>query len=128
MNKIFLSILVVILVSTSAYSGEILIASGHDEYPPFMWKEGDKIVGVSAEVTSIIFGELGIKVNSIYIGPWKRLQKSAKTGEIDLVLGIYRMRNVSNISNFPMNHIPQIQLLYLFEKENHFHLLNGKIL
>ncbi|MFT5760125.1 MAG: polar amino acid transport system substrate-binding protein [Alteromonadaceae bacterium] len=89
-NKIYLSILVIMIMSTSAYSGEILIASGHNEYPPFMWKEGKKIVGVGAELTSIIFGELGIKVNSIYIGPWKRLQKNAKTGEIDLILGIYK--------------------------------------
>jgi len=100
-KKIFLSILVVILVSTSAYSGEVLIASGHNEYPPFMWKEGDKIVGLSAELTSIIFGELGIKVNSIYIGPWKRLQKSAKTGEIDLILGIYKNEERLKYLKFP---------------------------
>ena len=89
-NKIFLSILVALMISNSAYSDEMLIASGHNEYPPFMWKEGDKIVGVGAELAAIIFGELGVKVNSIHAGPWKRLQKKAKTGGIDLILGIYK--------------------------------------
>lgn len=89
-NKMFLLILVILIMSTPAYSGQTLIASGHNEYPPFMWKEGDKIVGVGAELTSIIFGELGIKVKSISVGPWKRLQEKAKTGEVDLILGIYK--------------------------------------
>lgn len=89
-KKIFLSIVVIIMVSTSAYSGDVLIASGHSDYPPFMWKEGDKIVGVGTELTSIIFGEIGIKVNSKYTRPWKRLQKNAETGEIDLIVGIYK--------------------------------------
>jgi polar amino acid transport system substrate-binding protein len=92
MKKTIFSLILTLMMmlSTSAYSGEVLIASGHNEYPPFMWKEGDKIIGVSAELTSIIFGELGIKVNSIAVGPWKRLQKIAKTGGGDLILGIYK--------------------------------------
>jgi len=89
-NKIFLSIVIIIITSSSAYSDEILIASGHNEYPPFMWRDGDKIVGVGAELTSIIFGEIGISVNSKYIGPWKRLQNITRTGEVDLILGIFK--------------------------------------
>lgn len=78
------------MVPSLAYSGDILIASGHTEYPPFMWQEGDKIIGVGAELTAIIFGELDIDVESKYVGLWKRVQHEAEIGRVDVVVGIYK--------------------------------------
>lgn len=100
-KNIFLSIAAIIMVSTSAYSNDTLIASGHTDYPPFMWKEGEKIIGVGAELTSIIFGELGINVISKYTGPWKRLQKNAENGKIDLIVGIYKNKERLKYLIFP---------------------------
>lgn len=42
-NKLYLVFLAVFLLPAPVYANEVLIASGHDEYPPFMWREGDKI-------------------------------------------------------------------------------------
>lgn len=100
-NKIFLSILVIVMLSPSANSSDVLIASGHSEYPPFMWKEGEKIVGVGIELTAMIFGELGIKVTSKYIGAWQRLQKSAEVGKVDLIAGIYKNEDRLKYLLFP---------------------------
>lgn len=67
-----------------------LIASGHGEYPPFMYRQGKEIIGVGVDITKLIFSELGIKVNSVYVGAWSRVQRKAKAGEIDLIVGIYK--------------------------------------
>lgn len=88
--KLFLFIVILSFMSAIANSNEIVIASGHSEYPPFMWKAGKKIIGVGAELTSKIFEEIGIKVDCKYIGPWKRVQHEAKNGRLDLILGIYK--------------------------------------
>ena len=68
----------------------ILIASGHGEYPPFMYREGKNIVGVGVDITKLIFSELNIHVNSTYVGAWSRVQRKAKAGDIDLIVGIYK--------------------------------------
>jgi len=76
----------------SADSG-VLITSGHPEYAPFMWHEGDEIVGVGPDLVRMIFGELGIEVESPYTGPWKRVQQLGKAGEIDVISGMYRNKD-----------------------------------
>ena len=68
----------------------VLVASGHGEYPPFMYREGRNIVGVGVDITKLIFSELNIHVNSTYVGAWSRVQRKAKAGEIDLIVGIYK--------------------------------------
>jgi len=91
MKKIILIfIAAIVMLPSSIYAGDVLIASGHAEYPPFMWKAGDKIIGVGAELTSIIFGELGIDVDARYVGLWKRVQHEAEIGRVDVVVGIYK--------------------------------------
>lgn len=66
-----------------------VIVSGHDEYAPFMWRQGDEIVGVGVDVLTIIFHDLGIEVSSRYVGPWKRLLRKIELGEVDILVGGY---------------------------------------
>ncbi|MCJ8271815.1 MAG: transporter substrate-binding domain-containing protein, partial [Psychrosphaera sp.] len=77
-------------LSTPVYPSDVLIASGHVEYPPFMYRQGDKIIGVGPDLTTMIFNELGITVDSKYVGSWNRVQRKAEAGEIDLIVGIYK--------------------------------------
>ena len=77
-------------LSTPVYPVDVLIASGHVEYPPFMYRQGDKIIGVGPDLTTMIFNELGITVDSKYVGSWNRVQRKAEAGEIDLIVGIYK--------------------------------------
>lgn len=67
-----------------------LFASGHPEYPPIMWQEGDRIVGVGPEIIRMVFEELGVTVDSAFKGSWAQVQEAAKEGDIDAIVGIYR--------------------------------------
>ncbi|CAD7849384.1 MAG: hypothetical protein [Olavius algarvensis Delta 4 endosymbiont] len=89
-RRLFIAIVAICMMPLSAYSGDILIASGHSEYPPFMWKSGNEIVGVGVELVSIIFGEIGIDVDTRYVGLWKRVQHEAEIGRVDVIVGIYK--------------------------------------
>ena len=50
MKKIILLIVSIVLVVHPAFARDVLIVSGHPEYPPIMWKENGAIVGVAAEL------------------------------------------------------------------------------
>ncbi len=85
----------------SCSKDDILISSGNHNYPPSSWREDDQIVGVAADLLHLIFDKLGIKVQSSYEGPWKRVQKSAKDGEIDVVTTLYRNSEREKYLDFP---------------------------
>ncbi|MCB2147176.1 MAG: transporter substrate-binding domain-containing protein [Deltaproteobacteria bacterium] len=96
-NRISAIILLILIVHlptlTSAREGGIkdpIIISGHPDYPPFMWQEGDRIVGVGPDLAGIILSGLGKAYQSRYLGPWKRVQETARYGKVDLIAGIYR--------------------------------------
>lgn len=84
-----------------AYAGDTLISSGNQSYPPSSWQEGETIVGVAAELTQMIFADLGIKAESRYVGPWKRVQMDAKEGRIDLVTTIYKNKEREGYLDYP---------------------------
>ncbi|MBL8482713.1 MAG: transporter substrate-binding domain-containing protein [Rhodocyclaceae bacterium] len=65
-----------------------LIMSAHPDYPPYQWKEEDRIVGASVDVVGRILDELGVTWRAEFVGPWKRVLKSAESGQIDLVLSL----------------------------------------
>lgn len=72
-----------------AYAGEPLIISGHPEYPPIMWQEGDTMVGAAAELAKTVFSEIGVPYEIRATGPWKRVQKNARHGRIDVITAAY---------------------------------------
>lgn len=69
-----------------------LIASGHPEWPPVMFREGKEIVGAGPELVRKIFGDLGIQLEVPYSGPWEDVLSEAKTGKIDLVVAAYKTK------------------------------------
>ncbi len=77
------------LCGSSLYAQEKVIVSGHPEYAPFMWREGEKIVGVGIEAVEMIFHDLGLEVESQYVGPWKRMLFSLETGKVDVLCAGY---------------------------------------
>lgn len=76
------------LIST-VHAKEKLIACGHPDYPPFMWKEGENTVGVGVEVAEILFRELDIELEAKSIGNWKRCLATVKSGKTDLIVAAY---------------------------------------
>jgi polar amino acid transport system substrate-binding protein len=87
--KILVVIAAIILTANLVYAAKTVIVSGHPEYPPVMWQEGDDIIGVGPEILKMAFDELGITVQSKFKGPWTQVEKGIKDGDIDVVAGIY---------------------------------------
>ena len=59
--------------------------SAHPNYPPFHWRNGDAMTGASVAVTQEILTSMGVKSRAVYVGPWKRVLKNAKSGDVDLI-------------------------------------------
>lgn len=98
-NLSIILLLAVVIVSVSLSFGSVkglasakideLMASGHPEYPPFMWRENGEIVGVGPTLLEMVLSELGIKSSFDYVGTWDEAQNRAKNGEIDMLVAIY---------------------------------------
>lgn len=101
-KKLLLTILISLVISGHSYANDnILISSGNPDYPPSSWAENNKIVGVAAELTEMIFNDLGIKVESKYFGPWKRVQHNTQKGLIDIITTIYKNPERETYLEFP---------------------------
>lgn len=88
MNRILALFVTFLSLSVSAEDCQSLVISAHPNYPPYHWRDGDKIVGASIEITGQILDEMGIVWSTSYEGPWKRVLKNAENGKIDLVSGL----------------------------------------
>jgi len=88
-KKFFLLTLFVIYQIIPAFARDKIIISGHPEYPPVTWGEGDTITGVAAEMAATVFTELGVPYEIRDTGPWKRVQRNAERGEIDVIAAAY---------------------------------------
>lgn len=92
---VFSGVLLSVFMSRCASSNKnvpsgIISASGHPEYPPIMWKDGNKIVGAAPDLCKKIFSELKVPFESNYRGSWDKVVEDAKEGRIDLVVAIYK--------------------------------------
>ena len=68
-----------------------LVITGHPSYPPVAWGSGGKIVGAAPELVTRIARSLGVaQVTSKDFGSWEKAQAAARSGEADVIFGIYR--------------------------------------
>lgn len=67
-----------------------LIASGHPEWPPIMWQEGNDIVGIGPALLKMICTEINIQCDIKYQGQWQAVQKQAKAGKVDMLVAAYK--------------------------------------
>lgn len=69
-----------------------LVASGNPQYPPYLWRPSDvdpRLVGANAELMQWLAREIGIPIDTRYVGPWGRVQEEARAGRIDLIAGAF---------------------------------------
>jgi len=87
-------ILMAACVTSSVPSEEkrTIVMSGHPDWKPVMWKDGSTISGIGPDVSRMVFKDIGIEVDSRYVGPWDVVQEKLKTGEIDGVCAIYKTK------------------------------------
>jgi polar amino acid transport system substrate-binding protein len=81
-------------------STKTLIASGHPEWPPIMYRDGDKIVGAGPQLFAKIFKELGIEASFKYEGSWDEVQKKAKSGDVDVLVAAYKTPERETYMNY----------------------------
>ncbi len=69
-----------------------LIASGNPQYPPYLWRANEddtRLMGANAELMQWLAREIGIPIDTRYVGPWGRVQEEARAGRIDLIAGAF---------------------------------------
>ncbi|MGF1740017.1 transporter substrate-binding domain-containing protein [Vibrio profundum] len=91
-SNVFIILISLTFFSVNGVAKDTLIMSGHPDFNPVMYRQDSEIIGIGVELAEKIFSELNIKTESIYAGPWKRVQKRAESADIDFIVGIYKNR------------------------------------
>ncbi len=69
-----------------------LIASGNPQYPPYLWRNPDdeqQLVGANAALMQWLSREIGVPIETRYVGPWGRVQEEVRAGRVDLIAGAF---------------------------------------
>ncbi|MCX5810961.1 MAG: transporter substrate-binding domain-containing protein [Proteobacteria bacterium] len=117
--KILIAFVAFILTANLVYAAKTIIATGHPEYPPVMWQEGDNIVGVGPEIVKMAFGEIGITVDSKFKGSWTQVQEGIKEGAIDMMVGIYMTAQYKTFMNYSVPYMKDPVVIFV-EKDKTF--------
>ena len=67
-----------------------IVASGHPEWPPIMFKSGNTIDGAGPALVKKIFADLGVAVDVPFTGTWDEVQAKARSGEVDMLVAAYK--------------------------------------
>lgn len=104
MKTIILIFLLVILVSKNTYSCNKISISAHPNYPPFHWYDGYVLKGASIESFKEMFKNSKVKVNAVYVGPWKRVLSQAEQGKVDAVVALKNSTSRKKYLTFTTEH------------------------
>lgn len=66
-----------------------LTITGHPEYAPIAYRNGDRIVGAAPTLVEKIAAGLNVAATSKYTGSWEDAQAAARDGVADIIFGIY---------------------------------------
>jgi polar amino acid transport system substrate-binding protein len=80
---------------------DVVKITGHPNWPPFSWQDGDKIVGIGAELAKIVFKDVGLTALSEPSGNWKRAQAQVEFGAVDVLVAAYKTRERSAYMAYP---------------------------
>lgn len=114
----FLILMFVVIPCVSAENG-VVIASGHPDWAPAMYQDGDKIVGIAPEVVAKIFNKLELKVESRYAGSWIDVQELGKRGEIDVIVAAYKTEERQKYFEYSDDYLTDS--ISLFSTQNMFY-------
>ncbi len=77
-----------------------IIVSGHPEWAPIMYQEGDEIAGAGVELAEKVFKDLGMDIDSKFVGSWDEVQAKAKDGSIDIIVAAYKTPEREGYMNY----------------------------
>ena len=69
-----------------------LVMTGNSEYPPVSWRDRtqpSKITSLAVDLVEMAMKEVGVPVESRYVGPWKRAHLAMRNGEVDVIQNAY---------------------------------------
>jgi len=113
---------------THTYAQDVVIASGHPEYPPFMYQKGAEIQGICADVTRLVFQKMGLDVHFKAEGSWDVVQEKAKSGQVDVLIGIYPTAERKKYLNYSIGYLEDPVALFVpAQKTFEFQTLNDLI-
>ncbi len=94
MKKYLIPLIVLMALPTWAQADSVcptLVITGHPAYAPVAWAAQGSIVGAAPDLVTSIALRLGVKkVVSKDFGSWEKAQEAAKSGEADVIFGIYK--------------------------------------
>ncbi|ABC29184.1 ABC-type amino acid transport/signal transduction systems, periplasmic component/domain [Hahella chejuensis KCTC 2396] len=96
-----------------------LTVTSDPNYPPISWQDKQnphRIIGVAIEIVELAMADKGVKVESKYKGPWKRVL--ASTDSVDMISGLYISEERRALLHFvqpPFMSDPNV----IFVKEGH---------
>jgi len=93
-NAVIMILILAFVLSVQAAAQEsnsraAMVITGHPDYPPIMYRSGDRIAGAGPELAAIILSRLDIPFQNRFTGPWNRFQSTVRHGQADLVVAIY---------------------------------------
>lgn len=94
MKKIICAAVASLLLMASGVSlaaGECtqLTITGHPEYAPIAYRDGELIAGAAPTLVEQIAAKLGVPAVSKHTGSWEDAQAAAREGAADIIFGIY---------------------------------------
>ncbi|WP_369959094.1 substrate-binding periplasmic protein [Pseudomonas sp. MBLB4123] len=78
------------VVALAAGKCERLVATGHPDYPPFMWRDPQKpqqLIGAQADLLARLGEELGVRIEVLHSKSWDKALDEVRSGRIDLLAG-----------------------------------------
>lgn len=77
-------------VALAAGKCERLVATGHPDYPPFMWRDPQKpqqLIGAQADLLARLGKELGVRIDLLAGRSWDKAVEEVRSGRVDLLAG-----------------------------------------
>ncbi len=100
-----------------------LLITGNSEYPPFLWQpesDSNKLEGAVPALLKEAFQSVDIELTIRHIGSWARVQKLARTGDIDMVAGAFMTEERLGYLDYVYPAISEIPTVVWFPKGREF--------
>lgn len=78
--------LAILLLCSGAQAAPAVRYCDYPVYPPISWSDGKQVRGLAPRVVKAVFGSLGLDVEMVVLGNWKRCLLDAAEGRVDVVL------------------------------------------
>ncbi|QEY62041.1 transporter substrate-binding domain-containing protein [Metapseudomonas lalkuanensis] len=79
-------LLAVLLSCGAAQAAPAVRYCDYPVYPPISWSDGKQVRGLAPTVVKAVFASLGLDVEVVVLGNWKRCLMDAAQGRVDVVL------------------------------------------